>query len=274
MPVLRILPQGAKLHTDPMPGDHERAKRQKVTGWTNRSTRSNRDFLFSVEPDGLTGTGFAVTLTLRECPESADAWQASRRAWVRRMERAGLIRLHWLTEWQKRGHPHLHGAAWFEGEIPPGEITGPWIQAAARYEPASCGQDARPLTSVTGWFEYLAKHATRGLYHYQRSPENIPPGWDKTGRMWGHVGAWPRAEGLEIAINHAGLYRLRRLWNAHEIAKARARRDWARVRYLRRRLQRCKVMSEYLGMAEFGNRDVNLQMLHAIAMRDDVEVST
>ncbi|WP_425527867.1 rolling circle replication-associated protein, partial [Xylella fastidiosa] len=70
-----------------------------------------------VREDKLTGVGLALTLTVRDCPATAQEWQRMRRAWEKRMKRAGMIRVHWVTEWQRRGVPHLHCAIWFSGTV-------------------------------------------------------------------------------------------------------------------------------------------------------------
>ena len=69
------------------------------------ATRRNTEFLMSVKTDQLTGAGVALTLTVRDCPPTADDWHRLRRAWEKRMVRAGMLRLHWVTEWQRREFP-------------------------------------------------------------------------------------------------------------------------------------------------------------------------
>ena len=61
------------------------------------ATRRNTEFLMSVRTDQLTGAGVAITLTVRDCPPSAEDWHKLRRAWEKRMVRAGMVRLHWVT---------------------------------------------------------------------------------------------------------------------------------------------------------------------------------
>ena len=84
------------------------------------SSRGNTRFLYSVlTPElpvsaiGVPLLGLSGSLTLRDCPPSHDDWKTLREALFFRLRRKGLYRLHWLTEWQKRGVPHLHFAAWF-----------------------------------------------------------------------------------------------------------------------------------------------------------------
>lgn len=272
MPVLKSYQNGASSSMGHRPGDHERAKRGATKGWTYRTSRSNRKFLWSVKADQLTGTGFAVTLTVRDCPPASADWAALREAWLVRLRRRGLIRLHWVTEWQRRGHPHMHAAVWMPDDVDPESITRHWLEVARAYRAGKLGQDVRVITGQVGWFEYLAKHATRAASNYQRSPENVPNGWEKTGRVWGHIGDWPTEEETEIVLNHAGFYRLRRLILRHAIAKARKKGDLYRVRYLRRYLQTEEEISRCRGTGEWLPQTVQLRMVAAVATRDDVEV--
>ena len=105
MPVITVYQHGQSSGTPPMRNDHQRAKRDDVTGWSDKTARSNTRFLQSVSLDGLSGHGFAFTLTLRDCPESHDDWHKIRKAFTMRLQRSGMIRLHWVTEWQRRGVP-------------------------------------------------------------------------------------------------------------------------------------------------------------------------
>lgn len=280
MPVTRILPNGATMSIGYRPGNHERKKRGDTQGWTNRASRGNRDFLWSILADQLTGQGYAITLTVRDCPPSAADWTALRNAWVRRMKRSGMIRLHWLTEWQRRGVPHLHGAIWFPDDSPEqvrsrhAEIIKAWLEVASGFHPRRSGQDSRVITGAPGWFEYLAKHAARSVKNYQRSALSIPAGWRKTGRMWGHWGEWPAREKMDIHLNDAGFFRLRRLWVGYQIAKSRGKGDFERVRFLRSYLQAAPEVSTCRGMGEWLSVDLQLDMIAAVATRSDVEVES
>ena len=274
MPAIKILPNGGTVSIDHTPGTHERAKRGSTQGWTPRASRGNRDFLWSVRAPELTHSGYAVTLTIKTCPESSQDWQRLRRAWVKRLERAGMVRLHWVTEWQRRGVPHLHAAVWLPDDVDHRYIIGHWLSVALPYGCSERAQDVRELTGTTGWFEYLAKHAARSVSNYQRSPDSMPQGWEKTGRVWGYSGDWPRDEQTDVTLNDAGFYRYRRLWMAYAIAKARAKGDFYRVRYLRNYLQTSdRSVSSQRAFSEWASRDVQLAMIAAVATRPDVEVS-
>ena len=51
-----------------MKNDHMRAKRGEVGGWSEGAARRNVRFLYGIEERELHGDGFAVTLTVRDCP--------------------------------------------------------------------------------------------------------------------------------------------------------------------------------------------------------------
>lgn len=173
--------------------------RGEVRGWSQGAVRRHTRWLYSVDGDNLEhlGVGFAVTLTLRDTPSTAKEWHALRRAWVRAMEREGMVALHWVVEWQKRGTPHLHTAVYFDPVALGGRDGGRiarelWVDRAARFGAQLGAQYALPIDNLTGWTKYLSKHAARGVRHYQR--QGIPEGWEKSGRLWGHTGDWPVVE--------------------------------------------------------------------------------
>ena len=211
------------------------APRGKTCGWTRNVSRRNTDFLLSVTPADLDGFGLALSLTVKFCPDTADDWAGVRRAFVKRLQRMGLVRLHWLTEWQRRGVPHLHMAVWFSGPVLTDLVLHHWLAVTAPYQSGRHAQYVSLITGAAGWFEYLAKHAARGVAHYQRSPENIPKGWKtRTGRMWGHVGEWPTQEAKEIDPPVRVWFQYRRLMIRYQQGKARRQNDLSRLRYLSR----------------------------------------
>lgn len=231
---------------------HERALRGEVSGWTDGATRRNTRFLYSIREHELSGNGFAVTLTLRECPPSAAEWHRLCKAWIMRMKRVGMIRLHWVTEWQRRGVPHLHCAIWFPPEAHKTALSA-WIAIAAQYGATSQGQHARPIDGAIGWFQYLSKHASRGVKHYQRSSANLPVAWQKkTGRMWGHWGEWPARGSVRLELQMDGFHALRRLVRAWRLADARTAGDPFRIRTARRMLRsNSREQSSVRGISEW-----------------------
>lgn len=231
MRTLKVYRHGCTLGTAPFKNDHLREKRGTVSGWSYGATRRNTAFLRSVnEPDLHTDSdgnplrAFAVTLTLRDCPDSSDEWHQLRNRFYRRLLRMGLYRSHWVTEWQRRGVPHLHGAFWVPMNVMPWQIVRHWLELTGEFYGASSkSQFITPITDPVGWFKYLAKHASRGVSHYQRNPENIPPQWlNKTGRVWGKTGVWPVREAIAVELDDKAYFALRRLLRRWRIADARA----------------------------------------------------
>lgn len=279
MPVLRLYPHGLTGGVPPSSGSHERALRGKVEGWSDGATRRNTAFLRSVEVDRLTGKGWGVTLTVRDCPASGAAWAALRESFVKRMQRLGMIRLHWVTEWQRRGVPHLHGALWFPDSAwqAPEWIVYHWLEVARVYGAKAQAQYVLPISGPVGWFKYLAKHASRGVHHYQRSASGIPEGWKgATGRVWGKWGDWPVREAMQLELDQTGFFRFRRMVRSWRVAHWRShcqhgkpeRRDEAR-RSLRaaRRMLRANdpKVAQVRGISEWVELDMQLRMLELLA---------
>lgn len=221
MPVLKVYRNGVTMGRAPKKNDHQRAKRGEVTGWSASAARRNLAFLRSVEADSLTGHGYTVTLTLKNCPETAEHWKRLREALFKRFERLGMLRGHWVTEWQKRGVPHLHGIFYFREPGMQWSIISAWLELADEYVVSAKGQHVREVTHIVGWFKYLAKHASRGHQHYQRSADGIPEGWRKTGRVWGYVGDWPVAEIERYQVDERAYFRMRRVARGLALAAAR-----------------------------------------------------
>ncbi len=271
VPVITVCQNGVSMGFAPRKNDHARALRGATQGWTASATRSNRRFLWSVDCPGLAGEGYSFTLTVRDCPPDAATWTRMRIAFLKRLQRAGAIRLHWLTEWQRRGVPHLHGCVWFPPGTPGYAIVHHWLAVSGDFGSGQRGQDWKPITGALGWLQYLAKHADRGVFNYQRAAESIPPGWEKsTGRMWGHVGDWPMVEPQKIIIDDAGGYAFRRISQRWRLANARAEHDpqkrAARIRSARRLLQhKDRSMSSVRGSAEWLPRAATRQALLHLA---------
>ena len=277
MPVLTVYRHGITCGVPPMKNDHMRAKRGEVGGWSEGAARRNVRFLYAIDERKLEEHGYAVTLTVRDCPPTATKWHAMRRAWIRRMERAGMTRLHWVTEWQRRGVPHLHGAIFFPADMPKAvcmeTCIAAWLEIAHEFGVGRRGQFVNEITGVVGWFQYLSKHAARGVAHYQRSSENIPAGWkSKTGRMWGHTGEWPQRMGIRFSLQDqhgdGGYFAYRRLARSWRVADARARGDAYRLRSARAMLT-CNdlALSRVRGVSEWIPESLTLPMLSNLATR-------
>lgn len=262
-------------------------KRGQVEGWSVGATRRNTEFLMRVVEPELTGAGVALTLTVRDCPASAEDWTALRKRWIERQRRAGMVRLHWITEWQRRGVPHLHVAIWWPDKYRMSDPVEDWVELAGElYGAGYRAQHAKIIDGPVGWFRYLSKHAARGVKHYQRNNENIPESWlRKTGRVWGYSGPWPLAEprrfGLQAKDGDGGWFRLRRMVRAWRRADARAEGDRWRIRSARRMLKSSEPeLSRLRGFSEWmPSESVQLRMLanlvergYAVVDRDTGEV--
>lgn len=277
MPVMRLYPNGMTAGVPPRLNNHVRAKRGEVEGWSDSATRSNLRFLYSVSaPELEGGTGYGVTLTVRDCPATAQDWSKVRRAFMDRMRRLGMIRMHWVTEWQRRGVPHLHAAIWlpFEATRADSLIRAHWIDLTGDlYGAGHLGQYVLPINDTVGWFQYLSKHAARGASHYQRSALGIPDGWKKkTGRMWGHLGEWPVKEHQRVEMDDAGYYAMRRIVRAWRYADARSVNDPAtrkrRMLSARRMLSnKDRVISSLRGVSEWISADMSNAICFHLASR-------
>lgn len=246
---------------------HERAKRSAVTGWTRETVRRHTKWLYAVNTADLSGDGFAVTLTVRDCPESAERFHTLRRSWIKRVERMGSIRIHWVIEWQRRGVPHMHTAVYFDRPLTPQEkfqLVDHWIDLSQPYGAKHISQYLLPITGAAGWLQYLSKHAARGAAHYQR--QGKPSGWEKTGRLWGHTGAWPVEEPMRFDIPQGAYFRVRRLIRSWRIADARSESDpVTRARRVRsaRRMLSCndRQLSEVRGISEWVDQETLIGFL-------------
>lgn len=216
---LNGLTMGAGGNQNPVGG-----KRGTVSGWSVASVRRHTRWLYSVDTENLTGYGWSITLTLRDCPPDSEAWTRLRNEWVDQVRESGIIlRTHWVVEWTRRKIPHMHCAVYVREDLPESEIRevllGTWLRLAARYGAGPRGQHMAPIDGPLGWLEYLSKHAARGVAHYQRNGK--PSGWNKTGRLWGHTGTWPVVEPAEVNITREEFYRFRRLVRSWRVADAR-----------------------------------------------------
>jgi len=270
MAVVTVYQHGIKAGVPPGANSHKRAKRGAVSGWSARSTRSNLDFLRSVQIQHLDGIGFCITLTVKACPPSAAIWEAMRDKYVKRLTRAGLTRLHWVTEWQRRGVPHLHGMAYFPEPHDEMEVVtrmsfleAAWLDICEADGAESFGQAVVPVADALGWVKYLAKHAARGCSHYQRSGENMPDGWKGlSGRVWGKSGDWPTGEPVKFEMVREGFWKLRRALRAWRLADARQSGKAKRISSARACLKsNVRKLSEVRGVSEWIPESVQMCLI-------------
>ena len=198
--------------------------RTEVQGWTLHSIRRNTQFLYSVEEAELGHLkGAALTLTVKDTPASGEEWAKLRHRWLQAIYRDGAVLVHWVTEWQRRGAPHMHCSVFWHHQQQAEKAIGHWLRIAKEFNPKRSGQHWNPIYDVLGWNQYVSKHASRGLFHYQRSPDSIPPGWrgKSTGRIWGTRGDWPTREPIEIDLPPKIGFMLRRVMRRRRISRVR-----------------------------------------------------
>ena len=223
-----LAPGGGRLGTKY--GCDERrggGRRGKVKGWSVASARRNSEFLRSVDFDRMPLRGaWSLTLTMRDCPEPG-VWRermGRMRDWMRKRFHRGEGRSasHGVVEMTKRGVPHLHmslfGMFWLD-------LVQYWLKMWEDHGAGWEGQHTAPMTSARGWSEYCAKHAARGLRHYQRDPELWPESWKKggAGRMWFALGDWEVKGWDGFRVSDRDWYQLRRRvrrYMGHRYAKA------------------------------------------------------
>ena len=210
-----------------------RGVRGEVCGWSAGAARRNRDFLWSIEVDSLLGRAVSVTLTVRNCPPSAADWKRLSDVWLKRLRRTCLVAAyHWVCEWQIRSSradgrvvPHLHAVFLVLGD--PEQfcrmVVSHWLDLADCFGAKAQGQHASVIWHLSRWLEYLAKHASRGAWHYQRQRGEMPEAWQKTGRLWGYGGDWPRREAVQVDLSTSAFHRFRRALRAFEAAELRGR---------------------------------------------------
>lgn len=271
MPVFKAYCNGITIGVPPTKNDHARGKRGTVNGWSESATRRNTAFLYSVDATKLTGHGYALTLTTDILPPTSDDWSRATNLFKKRIERMNLIRYHWVNEWQRRGVPHLHAMVYFNEPLTPnqiGKLKIHWIESVHNTyggHPQTQSQTIKPVSNALGWAQYLGKHGSRGLRHYQRA--NKPKEWEKTGRMWSKGGDWPTnvTEG-EIDLKH--FHALRRLAKRYRIADARSEQDpkarSRRITYARNMLKNPNPnLSRVTGVSEWIPQELIFTMLLA-----------
>ena len=245
-------------------GSHVRAKRDVIRGWSTHAARRHIRWLYSVNVDRLDGYGIALTLTVRDCPPDGLTFTRLREAFIKRLRGhdAGLVRIHWVTEWQARGVPHLHSAVYFRRPLSVVErasLLSMWCEVASGYGASFGGQHGAVIDGPVGWLKYLAKHAARGVRHYQR--QTAPAGWESTGRLWGHGGEWPAEEPLTFSMTDQAFYRYRRLLRAWLIAEARTSGDARRIAYARRMLRGPADTARFRGVSEWIPQETTIRFM-------------
>jgi hypothetical protein len=150
----------------------------------------------------------------------------------------------------------------------PAIIKADWLQLSASYRSSVAAQDIKPISDDLGWLQYLSKHAARGAAHYQRAIGSHPVGWQKTGRMWGHLGDFPTSEPLGLDLDNAGWYQFRRIVRRWRISNARFGKNPARRIKSARRMLKCSEqhLSRVRGVSEWITLDLGMSILHFLSM--------
>lgn len=166
-------------------------ERTATRGWTPNVARRNEQRLQQIDFDAVEGFPAFVTLTMpsgQMSEVSAVEFHGWLKRWLQFMKRHGLRHYYWILEFQASGNPHLHVLAWLNHDwdaLEQFKALRSWVGilnksgVGARLQ----GQiweniDVGGEITVDGEtvpahpervLMYLAKHAARGVAHYQRS---------------------------------------------------------------------------------------------------------
>lgn len=199
------------------------SKRGVIRGWSRKSAARHTQRLQAIDAAQLDGVGYGITLTVYDMPATGEEWSQARREILAELREVfGSIRDHWVIEWQRRGVPHLHITGYFAQElavVTQARIVEAWVRIARDHGwyASRRAQYVKAIYDEGGWSKYTAKHSARSAAHYQRV--GMPPGWEKTGRMWGFNGDWPSRE-LKLFLNGRATSVLRRLLQGWAKAEA------------------------------------------------------
>lgn len=228
-------------------------ERTATKGWTPNVARRNEQRLQQIDFDAIDGVPAFVTLTMpaQQMGEvSAAMFHGWLKSWLRYMKRHGMLHYYWILEFQASGNPHLHVLVWLDHTPEPLEqyrALKSWVGildksgVGARIQ----GQiwesiDVGGVITVDGEkvpahpervLMYLAKHAARGVAHYQRQVTNMPDDWQyRSGRVWGHDRGLPLREQQDVECDYQTFHRFRRLVRRWRLAEARSIKDYDRRR--------------------------------------------
>lgn len=269
--------------------DLQPPERTATRGWTANVARRNEQRLQQVDFDAVDGVPAFVTLTMpsgQMGEVSAAMFHGWLKSWLRYMKRHGLRHYYWILEFQASGNPHLHVLAWLDHEWEPLETyraLKSWVgilnksDVGARiqgqiWENIDVGGeivvDGEPVPAhPERVLMYLAKHAARGVAHYQRQIANMPEDWQyRSGRVWGHDRGLPLRPPSDFETDYPTFHRFRRLVRRWRLAEARGIKDADRRRQAisqARRSLRCsrRDVSPYRGVSAWLPADVASQLL-------------
>lgn len=278
---LKLYPNGITAGIPGKAPTNGNTRRGDVGGWSRDSVRSLLRLLYALDLCDVLTAGHlcrpyslvSFSLTVRDVPPTPDHWRRLRESFFRALRRCGVTQVIWLTEWQARGAPHLHGIVVLPAGTTVANFLALWVRVAAPFRASHGGQDAKPIYDALGWCEYLGKHSARGVHHYQRNRRNIPASWQgKTGRMWGRLGSWTIRDPVPVSCDHRSFFRLRRVLRGKAISEARSRLARRDCRENRRSLSFCRrslsspdpILSRLRGVSQFLPHDQALAILEGI----------
>lgn len=228
-------------------------ERTATKGWTPNVARRNEQRLQQIDFDAVEGVPAFVTLTMPSGQMedvTAAMFHSWLKSWLRYMKRHGMSHYYWILEFQASGNPHLHVLVWLDHTPDPLETyralrswvgilnksgVGARIQGQI-WESIDVGGeiavDGEPVPAhPERVLMYLAKHAARGVAHYQRQIENMPEDWQfRSGRVWGHDRGLPLQEQEDVETDYPTFHRFRRLVRRWRLAEARSIKDADRRR--------------------------------------------
>ena len=273
--------------------------RTATRGWTDNVARRNEQRLQQIDFEAIEGVPAFVTLTMpsqQMGDVSAAMFHGWLKSWLRYMKRHGLRHYYWILEFQASGNPHLHVLVWLDHEAEALETykaLKSWVgmlnkaDVGARlqgqvWESIDVGGEivvdgetvpAHPERVLM----YLAKHAARGVAHYQRQLSNMPDDWQyRSGRVWGHDRGLPLREQRDVECDYETFWAYRRLVRRWRVSEARGISDPERRRMAIRQARgmlRCSRpdASPYRGISAWVPAEVASQLLDAARGGEDAE---
>lgn len=271
--------------------DFQPPERTATKGWTVNVARRNEQRLQQVDFDAIDGVPAFVTLTMpsgQMSDVSASMFHGWLKRWIQYMKRHGLVHYYWILEFQASGNPHLHLLVWLDHNwdaLEQFKALRSWVGilnksgVGARiqgqiWEAIDVGGElvvdgekvpAHPERVLM----YLAKHAARGVAHYQRQIENMPEDWkNRSGRVWGHDRSLPLREQEDFETDYPTFRTFRRLVRRWRLAEARAIKDPVRRRAAIVQARSCLKcprpdISPYRGVSAWIPSDVASALLDA-----------
>lgn len=246
-------------------------ERTATKGWTVNVARRNEQRLQQVDFEAVDGVPAFVTLTM-PAQQMADVSAAMFHAWLKRwiqyMKRHGLLHYYWILEFQATGNPHLHLLVWLDHDwdaLEQYKALRSWVNMLNKSDVGARLQgqiweniDVGGELVVDGErvpahpervLMYLAKHAARGVAHYQRQLSNMPEDWQyRSGRVWGHDRGLPLREQENVECDYPTFWTFRRLIRRWRLAEARSIKDADRRR---------RAISQARGSLRCSRRDVS-----------------